>query len=313
MKKITTEVFIEKAKLKHNDNYCYSKVIYKNSQTKILLKCKRGHEFLVRPDNHLNRGDGCRLCKKIEMNKGVSKFKNELFLLYSDLYDYSLVEYDGVYNKVKIICKEHGVFSKTPNQLLKGRGCNKCCINGHLDTNEFIRRANEVHKNRYDYSKSKYFNSRCKITIICKKHGEFKQLCNNHLRGHGCNKCNRSNGEIIIENLLDSKEIIYKTEFTFEDLRYKYPLRFDFAIIDSNKCIKYLIEFNGKQHYNYYPRFHRSEIEFEDSMLRDEMKIKYCKDNNIKLYIISYKDDLYESIEKIIKENEQENEQENRV
>jgi hypothetical protein len=37
------------------------------------------------------------------------------------------------------------------------------------------------------------------------------------------------------------------------------------------------------------------------------MKIKYCENNNIKLYIIRYDENIEESLEKIIKENEKEN------
>ena len=112
MKKMTTETFIEKAKLKHNDDFCYSKVNYINSQTKIILKCKMGHEFFIRPDMHINRGDGCRICRNNKMYKKNFNFKNELKILYPDLYDYSITEYTGVYNIVKIICKKHGIFQK---------------------------------------------------------------------------------------------------------------------------------------------------------------------------------------------------------
>lgn len=306
MKKMTTETFLKKAILKHGDNFCYSKVDYVNSQTKILIKCRMGHEFMIRPDMHINRGDGCRLCKNLNMYKENEYFKKELEILYPNLYDYSITEYRGISNKVKIICKKHNVFDKKPSELLKGFGCNSCSINGKLDINQFIKKANIIHKNRYDYSKSVYINSRTKIDIICNKHGAFSQLSNNHLSGHGCNKCNRSTGEINIENFLDDNKIIYETEFSFNDLRYRYPLRFDFAIIDKNRDVKFLIEFNGKQHYDYYPKFHKSEKDFEESLIRDGMKIEYCEKNNIKLYIIRYDDDLELSLEKIINENEEE-------
>lgn len=44
-----------------------------------------------------------------------------------------------------------------------------------ITTEEFIQRARKVHGNKYDYSKSKYVNSKTKTTIICPIHGEFQQ------------------------------------------------------------------------------------------------------------------------------------------
>ena len=38
-KKLSTEQFIEKAKLIHGDKYDYSLVEYKNSKTKVKIKC----------------------------------------------------------------------------------------------------------------------------------------------------------------------------------------------------------------------------------------------------------------------------------
>ena len=37
------------------------------------------------------------------------------------------------------------------------------------DQNEFIRRSNKIHGNKYDYSLVNYKNSRDKIKIICSK------------------------------------------------------------------------------------------------------------------------------------------------
>ena len=44
-KKLTTQEFIEKAKLVHGDKYDYSKVDYVNSQTKVCIICPIHGEF----------------------------------------------------------------------------------------------------------------------------------------------------------------------------------------------------------------------------------------------------------------------------
>jgi len=62
---------------------------------------------------------------------------------------------------------------------LKGCGCRRCSSiktneSKKLKTEEFIRRAREVHGNKYDYSKVNYVDCKTKVTIICPVHGEFE-------------------------------------------------------------------------------------------------------------------------------------------
>lgn len=54
---------------------------------------------------------------------------------------------------------------------------------------EFIKDAIKVHGDKYDYSKVEYKNSKTKVIIICKIHGEFEQSPFGHTRGYGCRKC----------------------------------------------------------------------------------------------------------------------------
>ena len=58
-----------------------------------------------------------------------------------------------------------------------------------LTLEEFIQKAKNVHKDKFDYSSVIYKTARDYVTIICPVHGEFEQTPNNHLRGRGCNEC----------------------------------------------------------------------------------------------------------------------------
>ena len=60
-KKITTEVFINKAILVHGDRYGYSKTIYRKAIEKVIIICKEHGEFLQTPNRHLT-GSGCKKC-----------------------------------------------------------------------------------------------------------------------------------------------------------------------------------------------------------------------------------------------------------
>jgi hypothetical protein len=68
-------------------------------------------------------------------------------------------------------------------------------------------------------------------------------------------------------------------------------LRFDFVIIENDKLL-FLIEFNGIQHYENRKPFYKNYNDFEVAKNRDMLKIKYCKENGLKLYIIKYDDDI---------------------
>jgi len=91
-------------------------------------------------------------------------------------------------------CPNHGDFESTPEKLLSGSMCKLCYRDSRINTlSYFIEKANIIHSNKYDYTKSVYngFNSR--IDIRCPKHGIFNQLVKGHLSGDGCKKCSNEN------------------------------------------------------------------------------------------------------------------------
>ena len=188
--------FITKARKIHGDKYDYSNVDYVNNYTKVCIICPKHGEFLQTPSNHLS-GKGCPKCKadKTRERLILSKegFIKKARLVHGNKYDYSKVEYVNNITKVCIICPEHGEVWQTPNHHLSGCGCHKCGGEKQTSTKEkFIKKAKEIHGDKYDYSKVDYSNAHTKVCIICPNHGEFWQTPNNHLRGHGCPKCKRN-------------------------------------------------------------------------------------------------------------------------
>jgi len=109
-------------------------------------------------------------------------------------YDYTLVNYNGSYNYIDIICPVHGKFKQKAYTHLYGIGCNKCGISRTRKTNQqWIEEASNIHNDYYDYSLVNYKRNNGKIIIICPEHGEFKQEAQSHLRGHGCMQCANEN------------------------------------------------------------------------------------------------------------------------
>lgn len=200
MRKLTTNEFIEKARVVHGDQYNYSKVNYINNSTKVCIICPVHGEFWQTPSNHLG-GRGCVFCKKEWIGnyrrKDANTFIEQAKKVHGDKYDYSKVEYINEKTKVCIICPEHGEFWQKPEVHLMGCGCQKCCKTGvKLNREKFIEKARAIHGDKYDYSKVIYKNAKTKVCIICKErdefgveHGEFWQTPDSHLRGGECPKC----------------------------------------------------------------------------------------------------------------------------
>lgn len=192
-KKITLSHFIDKASQRHGDIYDYSLSEYKNYLTPVKIICNVHGVFEQKPNNHLN-GAGCQRCASEIVSAKVrgdsDSFINSAINVHGDKFDYSLVEYITTKEKVKIICKKHGVFEQTPHGHLSGKGCKKCSTkHGGFDNDEFKTRAMQVHGNVYDYSESEYIGYKTPLKIVCKKHGAFFQDPNNHLQGKGCSIC----------------------------------------------------------------------------------------------------------------------------
>jgi G:T-mismatch repair DNA endonuclease (very short patch repair protein) len=96
-------------------------------------------------------------------------------------YDFSAAQYTGALAPMTgIICYTHGAFQQYAAQFRKdGAGCPKCGAEKRvqtrrMDPEEFLRRAAEVHGEKYHFGKTKYVNMTTKVTVTCLRHGDFQ-------------------------------------------------------------------------------------------------------------------------------------------
>lgn len=219
---VTQNMFIDKANKIHKYKYDYSNVKYVDSKTKVCIICPEHGEFWQTPNNHLN-GKGCPNCCKNHIRYNTESFVKKSKEVHNDKYDYSKVVYINNRSKVCIICPEHGEFWQRPSDHLRGCGCLKC---GRMNStkkqsntiNDFITKANNIHNNKYDYSKTNYINSYTKVCIICPEHGEFWQTPIAHLNGQGCHKC--------------SKTFHYTTEEWIKQARKIHADKYDYSKVE---------------------------------------------------------------------------------
>ena len=305
-RKLTTPEFISRANEKHSHKYDYSKSIYISSHDKVEIVCPIHGSFYQTANDHLN-GCGCPICHKSPTKTTLDTFLKKCKVIHGETYDYSKVEYKTTSEKVLIKCQKHGEFWQVPYVHLRGAGCVKCRFlkkdcSRIKSTEQFIHEAKEIHGNAYDYSTTEYKTAKEKVTIICLKHGSFKQAPFNHLTSkQGCPKCRSSLGERSIRKWLKNNNVIYTEQKKFDGCRNpktNYPLKYDFYLPET----KTLIEYDGKQHFvvSYFGTHHKTRKDLIETQYRDKIKTEYAEKNGFRLIRIPFHDFL--GIDKILKE-----------
>ncbi len=77
-----------------------------------------------------------------------------------------------------------------------------------LTKEDFIRKATERHGDLYDYSKVEYTNTRSKVVITCKLHGDFLQAAGHHILGIGCPECGKEKAHATIRTRKSTSKFI---------------------------------------------------------------------------------------------------------
>jgi len=238
---LTLERFIERAKKLHHSRYDYSRVNFRNVESKIEILCPVHGVFMQRLMTHL-KGLGCDRCGRVEVGKKLShsleRFLADARKAHGDRYDYSRVRYINALSKVTIICPDHGVFEQRPVNHIREVGCAKCAFESTaaqrtLTTQEFIEKARKVHGDRYDYSKVEYKSSHGKVEIGCSKHGSFWQSPANHAREYktGCPGCAETGFDQTKPGILyyvavtkDDGGTLYKVGITNLSVQRRFPM-----------------------------------------------------------------------------------------
>lgn len=101
-----------------------------------------------------------------------------------------------------------------------------------------------------------------------------------------------SRGEVKIHEILEQNEVNFKEEYEFPGLRAPSgrPLRFDFAIFTDDGQLDFLIEYQGKQHYEAVSKFGGARGLYQQQY-NDRQKRAFCAQKGIVLVEIPYTDE----------------------
>ena len=88
-------------------------------------------------------------------------------------------------------------------------------------TLEFIEKSKTFHGNKYGYDKTNYINSKQKLIITCKEHGDFEQQAIKHYNGAGCPSCRGRNLDCIKEDFINKIKKLLGDKCDFSKTEYK--------------------------------------------------------------------------------------------
>lgn len=278
---------------------------YSGCKNPLSIKCENCstvYNFTV-AENSYRREKNC-LCKKCYNKTKISKsgpVQNILKNIEEIKQKYTIIEMDlsNVKNTVTVKCKKCEYLRKTTIESfsIAFKKCPKCETKNVLLTKEEVnKQLEEITQNKIQLIGE--YSGNCETTLFKCNYCDFiwKTKVGNIKSGTRCPKCNQkeSKGENKIKEWLLKNNINFFQEYSIKSNFHDYHRqRFDFYI----PLKKLAIEFNGIQHYEPVEKF-GGEEEFEKTKLRDLKKSTYCKNNNIKLLIISYKD--FKNINKIL-------------
>ena len=232
VKKLTKIEVINRANEIHGYKYIYDKMDFVDTKSKVCIVCPDHGEFWQTPKDHLT-GRGCPRCayyykgqKKANTKEGFIEKATEI---HGNKYDYSKVEYVNNRTKVCIICSDHGEFWQTPANHLRGQGCPSCGREERKKkrsktTLQFIKDAQQIHKNKFSYKKVEYVNNLTKVCITCPEHGDFWQRPADHLNGCKCPECAKKEGgekgRLTLEEFKEKAIEVHKGKYNYDNVEY---------------------------------------------------------------------------------------------
>lgn len=292
---------------------------YKGSKTKInFFHQSCGNIFSMQPNQFLN-GQRCPNCARKRLSeslKSSTKMRQKSIKhakeLIENLKESYIIEVDfdnfTIMNETEcnVFCKKCGNSFKKKLVYMRDQKCP--CPFCHYDNlknrprqsaDDFRKEVFNLVGDEYDVLED-YETGYKKILFRHNKCGKtFKMQPRYFKMGCRCIHCanigSNSKPNKRISELLESKDILFVPEISFDDLKNRNKLPFDFGVFKNDKLI-FLLEYDGKQHFE--PIF--GEERLIETIKNDEKKNRYCLDKGIPLERISFNENIENRIEEII-------------
>lgn len=306
------EICEEVKKIDENYFVCEDSKKYENAHTKLKISCNHNHVNIMSWAS-FKRGSRCKKCQnRYRWNhEEICKEVPRIDRRYSICSDSPI--YINAHTKLKLSCHKKHTFMTIFSNFRNGSRCPEC------SKEDMSNKLSFSHEEMYEKVKevdSEYIlEENSPIYKNCKTKIKIKHLvCNNsflvtwtHFRkgSKPCGCYSNSKNEVLIREYLKSKNIKFSEQVTFDGLKSKNKLRYDFGIYENDKLL-FLLEYDGEQHFKAKTFGGISQEQAEENLIKtqhhDKLKNDYARKNNIPLLRIRYDEDTISVLENYLKD-----------
>jgi len=235
----------------------------------------------------------CKQCQsenKRESSVGRSKNKDEC---YKNLKKYCESRGGYVVSKKWTTAKdpytfkcsnpEHPEFESTADALMNGKHWCPYCSGR---SGSFEKEIKKLISSKNGELLSQYKRSQDYVTVKCNEHNYVWDITPTNLKkGRWCPVCNLPFSEKVVFDYLRNNGLDVRVQYKFDNLigENNEAFRFDFAILNTDLIVRYLIEVDDCEH-----RYDHKQPRRILAHQRDIQKNNYCKINKIPLFRMDY-------------------------
>jgi len=159
---------------------------YVNANTKLTVKCNKGHIWYP-IYNNIKNGQGCSICGKQSMIQKMKLTYNEVkHFIESKGYTLLSKEYINANTKLTVKCDKGHIYKVKYGHFQQGHRCAICQGVKKLTYNKV---KNYIESKNYSLLSKKYSNNKNKLTVKCDKDHIYKVSFSDFQQGNRCAIC----------------------------------------------------------------------------------------------------------------------------
>jgi hypothetical protein len=252
---------------------------YRIAAERVEVECKMKHLFECLPKDALRRGDWCSKCSGGCPDQVRQKFYDKV----AERKGKVVGQYIATDEKCDVDCGRGHVWSARPHNVVGlNNWCPFCADSCPIKSARLFEDAVTVRGGRVI---GEYVNNDLEVEIDCGKGHRPKLRPHTVKDGTWCPLCKESHGEVETRQVLTELDIPFIAQYHPPDLT-KSSYRYDFFITYKGRV--FLIEFDGRQHFDATSYHNKTPEDFTSQLRRDQDKTQYAIDNNISLIRLPY-------------------------